>query len=67
MTIRCFTGHRRAVHGLLNAHVVFFLFTDRIIPKFMVQGGDPTGTGQGGEAAARATFKCCPYDCASEL
>ena len=26
MTIRCFTGHRRAVHGLLNAHVVFFLF-----------------------------------------
>ena len=21
----------------------------RIIPKFMVQGGDPTGTGEGGE------------------
>ena len=29
----------------------------RIIAKFMVQGGDPTGTGQGGESVWGETFK----------
>eukprot|EP00292_Cryptomonas_paramecium_P010708 CAMPEP_0113674054 /NCGR_PEP_ID=MMETSP0038_2-20120614/7198_1 /TAXON_ID=2898 /ORGANISM="Cryptomonas paramecium" /LENGTH=329 /DNA_ID=CAMNT_0000590577 /DNA_START=22 /DNA_END=1008 /DNA_ORIENTATION=+ /assembly_acc=CAM_ASM_000170 len=29
----------------------------RIIPKFMVQGGDPTGTGQGGESCFGQPFK----------
>uniref|UniRef100_A0A7S4UWM0 PPIase cyclophilin-type domain-containing protein n=2 Tax=Guillardia theta TaxID=55529 RepID=A0A7S4UWM0_GUITH len=29
----------------------------RIIPKFMVQGGDPTGTGSGGESVYGETFK----------
>eukprot|EP00291_Cryptomonas_curvata_P027349 CAMPEP_0172205076 /NCGR_PEP_ID=MMETSP1050-20130122/32378_1 /TAXON_ID=233186 /ORGANISM="Cryptomonas curvata, Strain CCAP979/52" /LENGTH=229 /DNA_ID=CAMNT_0012883841 /DNA_START=82 /DNA_END=768 /DNA_ORIENTATION=- len=29
----------------------------RIIPKFMVQGGDPTGTGEGGESCFGEPFK----------
>uniref|UniRef100_A0A0N4ZQR5 Spliceosome-associated protein CWC27 homolog n=1 Tax=Parastrongyloides trichosuri TaxID=131310 RepID=A0A0N4ZQR5_PARTI len=29
----------------------------RIIPKFIIQGGDPTGTGDGGEAAYEVPFK----------
>lgn len=29
----------------------------RVIPKFMVQCGDPTGTGSGGESAFGQTFK----------
>ena len=33
------------------------LMFHRIIPKFMVQGGDPTGTGQGGESVFGEPFK----------
>ncbi|KAI9190088.1 cyclophilin peptidyl-prolyl cis-trans isomerase Cyp8 [Blastocladiella emersonii ATCC 22665] len=29
----------------------------RLIPKFMIQGGDPTGTGRGGESAWGGNFK----------
>jgi cyclophilin family peptidyl-prolyl cis-trans isomerase len=52
-----------AVYGGIQYRCIFFAHTDtdaqyqgyydntmfhRIIPKFMVQGGDPTGTGEGG-------------------
>ena len=33
----------------------------RVIPDFMVQGGDPTGTGMGGDAAAAAN-SADPYE-----
>lgn len=29
----------------------------RLIPNFMVQGGDPTGTGRGGESIWKAGFR----------
>jgi cyclophilin family peptidyl-prolyl cis-trans isomerase len=31
----------------------------RIIPKFMVQGGDPTGTGEGGMVMFISRKSCC--------
>lgn len=29
----------------------------RLVPSFIVQGGDPTGTGRGGESAFKSKFK----------
>lgn len=31
----------------------------RVVPGFIVQGGDPTGTGEGGESIYGGTFKVC--------
>lgn len=28
----------------------------RVVPNFIAQGGDPTGTGEGGESATGALF-----------
>lgn len=33
----------------------------RVVPGFIVQGGDPTGTGSGGESVYGAPFKVCIY------
>lgn len=52
--------------------ISFFLFLEyynntvfhRVVPGFIVQGGDPTGTGSGGESVYGAPFKVCiciPY------
>lgn len=42
-TVENFVGH--ANKGYYNG-IIFH----RVIPKFMIQGGDPTGTGRGGES-----------------
>lgn len=48
---------------------LFFFFLEyynntifhRVVPGFIVQGGDPTGTGSGGESVYGAPFKVCIY------
>ena len=43
--------------GLINKGYYDGIIFHRIIPKFMIQGGDPTGTGRGGESLWGGKFK----------
>ena len=54
-TVENFLGHAKS--GYYNG-IIFH----RVIPKFMIQGGDPTGTGMGGESIWGGTFEdeCVP-------
>lgn len=54
-TVENFTTH--AKNGYYNG-IIFH----RVIPDFMIQGGDPTSTGRGGESIWGAPFEdeCCP-------
>src|SRR5690606_32181812 len=54
-TVENFLGHAKS--GYYNG-IIFH----RVIPNFMVQGGDPTGTGMGGESIWGGTFEdeCVP-------
>ena len=49
-TVENFTTH--AKNGYYNG-IIFH----RVIPDFMIQGGDPTGTGRGGESIWGRTFE----------
>lgn len=49
-TVENFTTH--AKNGYYNG-IIFH----RVIPDFMIQGGDPTGTGRGGESIWGRSFK----------
>ncbi|MER1958555.1 MAG: peptidylprolyl isomerase [Solibacillus sp.] len=49
-TVENFLGHAKA--GYYNG-IIFH----RVIPKFMIQGGDPTGTGMGGESIWGGSFE----------
>ena len=54
-TVENFLGHAKS--GYYNG-IIFH----RVIPKFMIQGGDPTGTGMGGESIWGGSFEdeCVP-------
>jgi peptidyl-prolyl cis-trans isomerase-like 1 len=43
--------------GLAQRHYFDNLIFHRIIPSFMIQGGDPTGTGRGGESIYGEKFE----------
>lgn len=49
-TVENFLGHAKS--GYYNG-IIFH----RVIPDFMIQGGDPTGTGMGGESIWGKTFE----------
>ncbi len=49
-TVENFLGHARS--GYYNG-IIFH----RVIPNFMIQGGDPTGTGMGGESIWGGSFE----------
>lgn len=49
-TVENFLGHAKS--GYYNG-IIFH----RVIPDFMIQGGDPTGTGMGGESIWGETFE----------
>jgi peptidylprolyl isomerase len=42
--------------GLINQGYYNGIVFHRVIPKFMIQGGDPTGTGRGGESLWKKPF-----------
>ena len=44
-------GHVQNFKDLANSDFYNGTIFHRVIPGFMVQGGDPTGTGTGGESA----------------
>ena len=56
---QCPLAARSFLQHLLDGYYTSTTF-HRLLPDFILQGGDPTGTGQGGESAfpAGATFKC---------
>jgi peptidylprolyl isomerase len=43
--------------GLINKGYYNGIVFHRVIPKFMIQGGDPTGTGRGGESFWGKSFQ----------
>jgi len=43
--------------GLVKKDYYNGIIFHRVIPKFMIQGGDPTGTGQGGESLWGGKFE----------
>ena len=49
-TVENFATHSK--NGYYNG-----IFFHRVIPDFMIQGGDPTGTGRGGESIWGSSFK----------